>query len=485
MKILVLQLARLGDIYMTWPVLRGLRRHYPDAEIHFLTRPRFEPAVEGLHAFDRHISIPTRNIMEPLVKADADTQESLARMSSFVTELKNENYDWVINFTFSPLSSYLTHAVSGPEAKVSGYTRFADGSFNPAGELVNYFFAQVGADRENRVHLADFFAAMVGVDFIEEDWGAPFLSATRADLPTNYITMHIGASESHKTLAPEQWARALMQVATRYPQTSVVLIGGTNEKPLAQKILRLVKNVKVVNWVGETSLKEIFTILAKTELLIGGDSAPIHMAALTDTPTLNVSVGRVNFWETGPKANLGFIYKATSADQVSPERLGEIINQLLAGQISKELITRCGGLVSFQREEKPADRFQWDLIQAIYMHEPYPLAERIEILQGAMKLGEINTFAQEQLRSISTRGLEKAAPFLERAEEVIDSISRFVPELCPLINWYHAEKVRIGPGTIEDIVAATLKIHERFAQHLRVYIPQDEKIAEGVGNGTF
>ncbi len=33
MKILVLQLARLGDIYMSWPMIRAVKRKYPNAEI--------------------------------------------------------------------------------------------------------------------------------------------------------------------------------------------------------------------------------------------------------------------------------------------------------------------------------------------------------------------------------------------------------------------------------------------------------------------
>jgi hypothetical protein len=209
------------------------------------------------------------------------------------------------------------------------------------------------------------------------------------------------------------------------------------------------------------------------------------MASLMETPTLNISVGNVNFWETGPKASLSFILRAETADQIAPDRLGEIVNQLLQGQIPAELITRCGGLVSYQKNETAADRFQWDLIQAVYMAEPYPIAERMEILQGAMKLEEINGFAMEQLRLIPEKGIERVAPFLERAEEVIQTISRFVPELSPLTRWYQTEKIRIGPNSSGDVLAATLQVHELFAQHLRVYIPQDETIEEGVSDGTL
>ncbi|MNK98685.1 hypothetical protein D3C87_1190560 [compost metagenome] len=86
---------------------------------------------------------------------------------------------------------------------------------------------------------------------------------------------------------------------------------------------------------------------------------------------------------------------------------------------------------------------------------------------------------------VPEKGLERVAPFLERTEEVIQTISRFVPELSPLTRWYQTEKIRIGPNSSEDVLAATLQVHELFAQHLRVYIPHDETIEEGVSDGTL
>lgn len=65
MKILVLQLARFGDIYLTWPALRALRRRYPDASIHLLVRERFVAATEGLGAgIDVHV-FPTARFWHP------------------------------------------------------------------------------------------------------------------------------------------------------------------------------------------------------------------------------------------------------------------------------------------------------------------------------------------------------------------------------------------------------------------------------------
>ncbi|MNJ92678.1 Lipopolysaccharide core heptosyltransferase RfaQ [compost metagenome] len=485
MKILILQLARLGDIYMSWPAMRALRRKFPEAEIHLLTRPRFEAAVEGLQAVNYHWSLPSSHILSPLVQEEADLEKALARIDETVTDLKKHNFDQIINFTFSPFSSYLTHALTGEDTQVVGYTRHHDGTFAFADEVSAYFYAQVGIEKSNRVHLADIFASMVDVQYIEEDWAAPFIPNRDLSLPENYVAVHIGASENHKSLSPTQWGDTLKYMAEQMPQMQFVLIGAGSEKDQAAWIRTLVPESHIVDLVGQTQISDLFQVLQKAQLLIGGDSAPMHMASLTDTPSLNVSVGNVNFWETGPKASLSFILRANTEADVHSDRLGEIAVQLLQGKLSEELIIRAPGMTSYECQETAQDRFQWDLIQAIYMNGAYPLADRMELIQGAMKLDEINTFASEQLAQVPRKGVAAVAPYLERAEEIIESISRIVPELNPLINWYHAEKVRIGPASQEDVLAATLSVHQALGKHLRVYIPHENLMEEGVGDGTL
>lgn len=486
MKILVIQLARLGDIYMTWPVLRGLRRMHPDAEIHLLTRPRFEGAVEGLQAIDRHWSLPVSHILSPLVQDEADINTSLYRLNEVVDGLRNEKFDWIINFTFSPVSSYLTSSLSTPDTKVHGYSRYNDGTLCLADEVSSYFYAQVGIGKANRVHVADIFASMLDIQYVESDWAAPEIESFAVPLPERYIGLHVGASEKHKSLSPDSWSRVLNEVSKKHASLPIVLIGAEQEAEMALEIQSSVSNTEIINLVGQTKISDLFAIIQEAELLVGCDSAPIHMASLTDTPTFNVSQGQVNYWETGPKASLGFIYRVENEEGLHPEKLGQALSLLLEGQVASELIIRSAGLVSFDKAETPQDRFQWDMVQAIYLGGAYPIAERMEIVQGAMQLKELNTFATEQIALIPEKGVQLIGPLLDRAEEVIQNISRWVPELSPLISWYQAEKVRIGPGTLEDICNAALNVHDRFAGHLHAYVPQEAlKDEEEALDGTL
>ena len=47
MKILIIRFSSIGDIVLTTPVIRCLRKKYPDADIHFLTKKNFSGIVEA------------------------------------------------------------------------------------------------------------------------------------------------------------------------------------------------------------------------------------------------------------------------------------------------------------------------------------------------------------------------------------------------------------------------------------------------------
>lgn len=474
MKILVLQLARLGDIYMTWPVLRAIKRIHPDCELHLMTRAKFEAATEGLTCVNRHIRLPTPAILDPLLQPNPDLDASLEQLNPFITRLKEEEYDWVINFTFSPVSSYLTHAISGSHTRVTGYTRHSDGFLSIPDEVSAYFYGQVGVGSFNRVHLTDIFISMLGYEYVEADWAPPRVDGRDFGLPEQFILVHIGASDVKKSLPPFKWARLLKNFFDHNLETPVVMIGSAEERALGEAIEAGVSRGKIINLIGQTHLREVFHLLMSTELLVGCDSAPMHMAGLTNTPCLNISFNTVNFWETGPKATNSFIYEASSPDEVGSEELGAYIHQVLQGKIPPQLIQRSAGLASYKLPlERPEELFSWNLIQALYLSGNYPVSDDLQFCQAIEKINDINSLAQENIHMIPDKGLEVMGPLLDRADEVMAAVARVVPKVMPIIKWYQTEKARIPPGSMESVTQRSLEIHEKLRRILSVYRLED------------
>ncbi|MFP5519697.1 MAG: glycosyltransferase family 9 protein [Bdellovibrionia bacterium] len=481
MKILILQLARLGDIYMTWPFVRALRRHHPEAEIKMLVRHRFESATHGLEELDEVLVLPNRNILEPLIQERFDLEASCCRLERFLDEMENENFDAIINLSFSPLSSYLVSYLTKPNTAVYGYNRHQDGYLNFADEVSAYFYAQVGPQRYNRSHVSDLFAAMMGFNLVESDWRAPQIHSTRT-IEGKYLVLHVGASESHKRLQHEELASLIKDLHLNLQDYRFVLIGAKNEIEVADYILQQLPSPRLVNLVGETSVEELFPLIGNSEMLIGCDSAPIHIASLTNTMTYNLSLGDVNFWETGPKAGVAFIKRLTAAQE--SRDIGIVaseVQMILNGKVPPTLIFRSQGLESYCiPNEDPQDQFAWRLIQAMYLGGEYPLLDNLNVYQGMQQISEINRILLNQYQAMTELNAAQSNVIVNQCDELLQNISRALPALSPIVNWFLTEKVRIPPASFAEMKEQTIKIHNNLKVMLSHYIPQDEVANEQV-----
>ncbi|HRG39215.1 MAG TPA: glycosyltransferase family 9 protein, partial [Bacteroidia bacterium] len=61
-KILIIRFSSIGDIILTTPVLRCLKKQLPEAEIHYLTKKNFRsilennPYVSKIHTIEKDVS---------------------------------------------------------------------------------------------------------------------------------------------------------------------------------------------------------------------------------------------------------------------------------------------------------------------------------------------------------------------------------------------------------------------------------------------
>lgn len=475
MKILVIQLARLGDIFLMWPALRALRRANPEAHIEVLTRAKFVEALEGLTEIDKVRILPTKDLIEPLFGSQIDIKSSYERVDHFLQQLREEKYDWILNYTFSPVSSYITHAISYSETKVCGYTRHADGFLSIPDDLSAYFYAQVGIHRANRYHLCEIFATMASVDLIADDFKPPKFGSSQDffqefENKKDRIAIHIGASEKNKSISPEKWIAFINQYL-KLSQDNIVLIGAPNETVFSDKIISSTPSGRVQSLVGKTKVSDLFSVLKDVKVLVGPDSAPQHIASLVSTPCLNISVGGVNFWETGPRAPKSCVVKIETESEIAADKLAQILHKMRTGQNqSPDVITVVEGTPSFWALASPESEFQWNLIEAIYTGKDFPASTKKEFIDGMEKLADINQLMIEQMEILKKGGdIQIAAGIIENGEEIIQAIARLVPSLGILIRWYQTEKVRLGPEDYGITLNKSLEIHKTLAKLCEIY----------------
>jgi ADP-heptose:LPS heptosyltransferase len=476
MKTLVLQLARLGDIYQTWPVLRALKRLDPEGELHVLTRSKFAAALEGLEAVDQHWPLDSRSVLAPLIDEKPDFDASFFRIDELCDGLVNAGFDRIINLSFSPLSSYIASEITQLTTEVHGYTRTSDGYLAIPDDPSAYFYAQVGVGRGNRAHVTDLFAAVAGVELTVEDFRAPQLTESErgsVESLESPIVIHVGASDLAKTLSWSKWLQVVKGLLAQH-EGDVVLVGSAEERALAEQISPVGGSRSVINKVGQTSLRELTALIGKARLFIGGDSGPMQIASLTGTPVLNVSFPIVSPWETGPKSAGSRIVQVVSEEKISADEIVSEAMAMLTGRPPVVASLKVHGPVGPYQEVATgasSDReFEWELIQGLYMGAGFPSERSTLFREGLKRLGEVNDLALEQISVLRVQpGNVTAAGILDRADEIMGHISRMVPEAAPLVRWFQTERMRIGPMPVDLLADCTAQVHLRLREVLKVY----------------
>ena len=306
MRILVIQMCRVGDILMTGPLLRGLRREHPSAHIALMVMDGFAHTPLPAHLYDRLIPFPFAGLTTQMSGRGDSWQASLDLLQGFLRDVAAEGpYTLVINLAHTNLSALVTSLV--PATSRTGFVMRRDRRSGIDSAWMTYLRAAVRSREMGCFHLVDLFSwtGGVGRDALgleiaitadERAWAEAFIE-TRALAGRPLIAMQLGASDDAKRWPVEHFAALADRLDPALGE--IVLVGGPADRPLAAAF-RAAGARPVADSTGETSLGQLAALLAQCQLLITNDTGPMHVAAAVGTRVLDLSSGPVSAFETGP-----------------------------------------------------------------------------------------------------------------------------------------------------------------------------------------
>ena len=117
------------------------------------------------------------------------------------------------------------------------------------------------------------------------------------------VAVQVSASKAKKAWRPEYFGQTMAAVSRQTPCV-FVLTGTENDAAdvaVAMASYRAARGTsECCNMVGQTDVSQLAAFLKECQLVLASDTGPMHLAVGMGTPVINVSVGHVDFRETGP-----------------------------------------------------------------------------------------------------------------------------------------------------------------------------------------
>ena len=303
-RVMVIQLARLGDLVQTVPLLSTLKS---DSETHLtlVVDERVESAVRNSVPYDELISIDLVDLGNEIAKSNI--LSVYQKFSDKLEPLRKGYFDKLYNLNFANINAALASQICARE--ILGFVPsrdFGGFRFSPAMRIL---FNQGHNRKTARVHLADLFRNLVKDSkpieppFYEiAESGLVFANKLKEKLQLSIydkiITLHPGAGAEIRKLGAEKFAR-LIALLTAREDCRIVLVG--NDRAEADSVLKLVANrERVVDLTGKTDIDELAGVLSIADLMIGADSGPLQLAAGVGTRCLGLFFASALMYETGP-----------------------------------------------------------------------------------------------------------------------------------------------------------------------------------------
>ena len=123
------------------------------------------------------------------------------------------------------------------------------------------------------------------------------------------IAMHAGARNGQAKRWPIKHFAVLADHLAEDMDALVVVTGAPNEAPLAHDIALYARH-PLLNVSGQTSLPQLVALLAESDVLVTGDSGPMHIACAVETPVV-VMHGPTDPALSGPTAPDAIVLRHT------------------------------------------------------------------------------------------------------------------------------------------------------------------------------
>jgi heptosyltransferase-3 len=283
-SILLIQLGDIGDVVLTTPTIKALRDNFPSSMIFIIVRKHAKELIEDCPWVDGLISVE---------KDKRSLKDKILYNKSFFQNLRKKRFEVAIDLRDGTRGAILS-LLSGAMLRIGRYAddgtlwrnRLFTHLVKPANEMQQY------SALHNLNILAPFNLTIenTSLELIvtkEKEIDAENI-LRKEQVPSDkpIIALHPFSRWKYKEWPIKNYIKLINYIGSKY-DVSILITGSIDERERASKIAKSCK-ITVHNLAGKTSLGDLAAFLNRCSVLIGIDSAPIHIAAAVGTPTITI-----------------------------------------------------------------------------------------------------------------------------------------------------------------------------------------------------
>ena len=262
-RIALVRLSALGDIVNSTIVLQLIKKHYPDAQIEWITEEAFAPLIENHPLLHKVHIVPLKRIKK---------EKNFKLLKQSISYLKKlGNFDNIIDMQGLIKSAVVARFIG---KNIHGFDRHCTRE-----SLASFFYTSTSAIayEENIIHrncgvVADALGFSIDDDEILNKKALFNLQARPLSLHVKKnIAIVIGASWACKIYPKEQ----IVTLCTSSSEHFHLIWGNKTEYENAQWIASRCDNVSVA---PKLNLTQLINFIGHCELTIGNDTGPTHIA---------------------------------------------------------------------------------------------------------------------------------------------------------------------------------------------------------------
>jgi len=283
-SILLIQLGDIGDVVLTIPTIKALRDNFPSSMIFMIVRKHAKELIEDCTWVDGLISVE---------KDKRSLKDKILYHKSFFQNLRKKRFEVAIDLRAGTRGAILS-LLSGAMLRIGRYAddgtlwrnRLFTHLVKPANEIQQYSaLHNLNILAPFNLTIEDTSPELIVTKEKEID-AENILRKEQVPSDKPIIALHPFSRWKYKEWPIRNYIKLINYIGSKY-KVSILITGSIDERDRASKIAKSCK-INVHNLAGKISLGDLAAFLNRCSVLIGIDSAPIHIAAAVGTPTITI-----------------------------------------------------------------------------------------------------------------------------------------------------------------------------------------------------